>query len=33
MKFSERYGYVKPVDILKRGGLDKGDELAFLQLF
>lgn len=22
MKFSERYGYVKPVDVLKRGGLD-----------
>ena len=21
-RFSERYGYVKPVDVLKRGGLD-----------
>lgn len=33
MKFSERYGYVKPVDVLKRGGLDKGDELAFCNCF
>lgn len=23
MKFSERYGYVKPAEVLKRGGLDK----------
>ncbi len=23
MRFSERYGYVKPVDVLKRGGLDQ----------
>ena len=23
MKFSERYGYVKPVEVLKRGPLDK----------
>lgn len=23
MKFSERYGYVKPIEVLKRGPLDK----------
>lgn len=33
MKFSERYGYVKPVDVLKRGFLDEEGETALCNCF
>lgn len=33
MKFSERYGYVKPVDALRRGGLDRDIETALCNCF
>lgn len=33
MTFSERYGYVKPVEILKRGGLDKDGATALCNCF
>lgn len=33
MKFSERYGYVKPVDVLKKGSLDKEGEIALCNCF
>lgn len=33
MKFSERYGYVKPTDVLKRGGLDREGATALCNCY
>ena len=33
MRFSERYGYVKPVDVFKKGGLDKEGATALCNCF
>lgn len=33
MTFSERYGYVKPVEALKKGGLDEGGIKALCNCF